>query len=101
MESQVILICISMMSKGAEHFFKCFLVIQDSSIEKPMYSPSPALFLAIGLFQFLMCNFLSSLYILHINPWSDIGLVMIFSHSVGYCFVLLMWKDISYSNFVL
>ena len=36
-----------------------------------------------------MSNFLSSLYILEIRPLSDMGLVKIFSHSVGYCFVLL------------
>jgi hypothetical protein len=34
-------------------------------------------------------NFLSSLYILDINPLSDIGLVKIFSQSVGCLFVLL------------
>ena len=36
-----------------------------------------------------MSNFLSSLYILEIRPLSDIGLVKIFSHSVGCHFVLL------------
>ena len=36
-----------------------------------------------------MINFLSSLYILEIRPLSDVGLVKIFSHSVGCHFVLL------------
>ena len=36
-----------------------------------------------------MSNFLSSLYILEIRPLSDVGLVTIFSHSVGCRFVLL------------
>ena len=36
-----------------------------------------------------MSNFLSSLYILEIRPLSDVGLVKIFSHSVGCHFVLL------------
>ena len=36
-----------------------------------------------------MTNFLSSLYVLEIRPLSDVGLVKIFSHSVGCCFVLL------------
>ena len=36
-----------------------------------------------------MTNFLSSLYILKIRPLSDVGLVRIFSHSVGCRFVLL------------
>ena len=36
-----------------------------------------------------MSNFLSSLYVLEIRPLSDVGLVKIFSHSVGCRFVLL------------
>ena len=36
-----------------------------------------------------MINFLSSLYILEIRPLSDVGLVKIFSHSVGCHFALL------------
>jgi hypothetical protein len=43
----------------------------------------------IGLFDSLGSNFLSSLYILNISPLSDVGLVKIFSLSVGCCFVLL------------
>ena len=35
-------------------------------------------------------RFLSSLYILEINPLSDMGLVKIFFHSVGCCFVLFV-----------
>ena len=41
------------------------------------------------LFGSLESNFLSSLYILDISPVSDLGLVKIFSQSVGCCFVLL------------
>ena len=36
-----------------------------------------------------MSSFLSFLYILEISPLSDVGLVKIFSHSVGCHFVLL------------
>ena len=43
----------------------------------------------IGLFGSLESNFLSSLYILDINPLLDVGLVKIVSQSVGCCFVLL------------
>ena len=42
----------------------------------------------IRLFVLLMSSFLRSLYILHISPLSDVGLVKIFSHSVSCCFVL-------------
>jgi hypothetical protein len=43
----------------------------------------------IGLFGFLVINFLSSLYILDIIPLSDVGLVKFFSQSVGFQFVLV------------
>jgi hypothetical protein len=43
----------------------------------------------IGLFGSLESNFLSSLYMLDISPLWDVGLVKIFSQSVGGCFVLL------------
>ena len=36
-----------------------------------------------------MTNFLSPLYILENSPWSDVGLVKIFSHFVGCRYVLL------------
>ena len=39
--------------------------------------------LLIGLFDSLESNFLSSLYILDISPLLDVGLVEIFSESVG------------------
>ena len=43
----------------------------------------------IGLLVFLESNFLSSLYIFDTSPLSDLGLVKIFSQSVGCYFVLL------------
>ena len=43
----------------------------------------------MGLFDFLESTFLSSLYILGVGPISDLGLVKIFSQSVGCGFVLL------------
>jgi hypothetical protein len=46
-------------------------------------------FILIGLIGSLESNFLSLLYILDINHLSDIGLVKIFSQSVGCHFVLL------------
>ena len=61
---RVVLICISLMIKDCTPF-------------------------SIGFFGSLVSNFLSSLYILDITPLSDIGLVKIFSQSVGCLFVLL------------
>ena len=43
----------------------------------------------MGLFGILMSSFLGSLCILEISTLSDVGLVKIFSHAVGCCFVLL------------
>jgi hypothetical protein len=72
---RVVLICISLMTKDAEHFFRCFLAIRVSSVENSL-SLYPIL---IGLFVSLESNFLSSLYLLDMSPLSHIGLVKIFS----------------------
>ena len=71
------------MTEDVEHFFKCFSVIRDSSVENSLFS---------SVLQFLvgLKNFLSILYILDISPLSDVGLVKLFSHSGGCSFVLLM-----------
>jgi hypothetical protein len=42
------------------------------------------------LLLLFLINFLSSLYILDISPLSDVGLVKIFSQSVGCQFILLI-----------
>jgi hypothetical protein len=73
---RAILIYISLMTKDFEHFFKCFLAIQDSSVVKSLFSSIPHFL--IVLFGFLEVCFLSSLYILVISPLSDVGLVKIF-----------------------
>jgi hypothetical protein len=84
---RVVLICISLMTKDVEHFFRCFSVNRYSSVENSLFSS--ALHFLIGLFGSLESNFLNSLYILDISPLSDVGLVKIFSQSVGCLFVLL------------
>ena len=75
------------MTKDVEHFLKCPSAILDSSVESSLFR-SVLHFFLIGFFVLLMINFLSSLYILEIRPLSDVGLVKIFSHSVGCRFVL-------------
>jgi hypothetical protein len=37
----VILICISLVSKEVEHFFKCFSAMEDSCIENSLFSYVP------------------------------------------------------------
>jgi hypothetical protein len=71
----VVLICISLMIKGIEHFLRCFSAIQYSSVENSLFSSVPHLL--IGLFDFLVSIFLSSLYILDISHLSHLGLVKI------------------------
>jgi hypothetical protein len=76
------------MTKGTEHFPKCFSAIKELSVENSLFSSLPYFY--SGLFGLLMCNFLSSLCILDISPLLNVWLVKIFSHSVCHCFVLLM-----------
>jgi hypothetical protein len=85
---RVILICISLMTKDVEHFFKYISAIQDSSVENFLFSSVPHSL--IGLLGSLECNFLSSLYILDISPLSDVGLVQMFSQNV--CAILSFWQ---------
>jgi hypothetical protein len=68
---RVVLICISLRIKDAEHFFRCFSAIRYSSDENSLFSSEPQLLM--GLFDFLESTFLSSLYILDISPLSDLG----------------------------
>lgn len=68
----VVLNCFSLKTKDVEHFIRCFWDIQDLSVENILFSSVPRSLL--GLFVTLECNFLSPLYILHINPLSDLGL---------------------------
>jgi hypothetical protein len=77
---RVFLICISLMTKDIEHFFRCFSAIWYSSVENYLFSS--VRHCLIGLFDFLESSFLSYLYILGISPISDLGLVKILSQSL-------------------
>ena len=81
------MIRIFLITKDVEHFFRCFSAIYVSSVENSLFSPVSHFL--IRSFGSLESNFLSSLYILDISPLSDVGLVKIFSQSVGCHFVLL------------
>jgi hypothetical protein len=70
------LICISLMTKDFEHFFKCSSAISDFYDVNSLFGS--LLHVSIGLFGFLEISFLSSLFILDISPVSDMGLVKIF-----------------------
>jgi hypothetical protein len=62
--------CLSFMAKDVRHFFMCFLTIYSSSFEKALFSSFAYFFtgsLIWGEFAFL-----NSLYILVINPLSEV-----------------------------
>ena len=80
------------MAKMLSNSLNIFGPFQGFSVEHSLFRAVPHFL--IGLFGILMPS-LSSFNILEISPRSDVGLVKIFSHSVGCCFVHLLSISVS------